>query len=114
MENAPLNNYLRSHRKRTDLLQREVAFLLGYADGTLVSRHELGANLPDLRTALAYEAIFRAPVRELFLGEFGEVEASVRKRAARLIRQVGREAAEGEGSLRLRMLTDIAGEPPLV
>jgi len=63
-----LNNYLRTYRKRASLSQDEVAYLLGCRSGAKVSRYERFARQPTLQTALAYEAIFGVPVRELFAG----------------------------------------------
>ena len=70
-------NYLRTHRKQAGLSQREVGHLLGYKNQWQVSRHERGRSSPPLLTALAYEAIFRAPVSSLF--------ARTQARAARSI-----------------------------
>jgi DNA-binding XRE family transcriptional regulator len=63
-----LKTYLRTYRRRTGLSQDEVAWLLGNTCGTSVSRHELGWRMPTLETALAYETILDAPVRELCAG----------------------------------------------
>jgi len=69
-----LQNYLRTHRKRVGLSQREVAFLLGCKSGTKVSRYECFARQPALQTIFAYELIFGRSARELFAGLFQEVE----------------------------------------
>ena len=63
---SPLNNYLRSHRKRSGLTQTEVAFLLGYEEGGQVSRYEKGHRLPTLRTAIAFATIFGVSPGALF------------------------------------------------
>ncbi len=80
----PLQNYLRVNRKRISLSQEEVAFLLGLKGmdkGGKVSRDENQARLPKLETALAYEAIYGRPVRELFAGLYEEVTRQVSARA---------------------------------
>jgi DNA-binding XRE family transcriptional regulator len=64
----PLTQYLLTHRKRAGLSQRELAFLLGSRSGTKVSRHEQERRQPSLRAALAYAAVYRVPVEELFPG----------------------------------------------
>src|SRR5690348_3911608 len=61
-----LNNYLRAHRKRAGLTQREVAFLLGLKARGPVSELEKRHRVPLLRTALALEAIFGVALGELF------------------------------------------------
>jgi transcriptional regulator with XRE-family HTH domain len=77
-----LNNYLRSHRKRAGLTQREVAFLLGLKARGPVSELEKRHRVPLLRTAVTLEAIFGVPVSELFPGMRQAVDADVEKRLA--------------------------------
>lgn len=64
----PLTHYLITHRKRAGLSQDELAFLLGSKSGTKVSRHEQERREPSLKTALAYAAVYRVPVEDLFPG----------------------------------------------
>jgi transcriptional regulator with XRE-family HTH domain len=81
---ASLSNYLLTHRKRLTLSQEEVAFLLGVNGmdkGIKVSRDENSVREPSLQTALAYEAIYGRPVRELFAGLYEQAEQEVAKRA---------------------------------
>ena len=66
---SSLSNYLHTNRKRLALSQEEVGFLIGIngeGKGIKVSRDENDARVPDLRTALAYEALYGKPIRELF------------------------------------------------
>jgi DNA-binding XRE family transcriptional regulator len=90
-------NYLRTHRKQAGLSQREVGHLLGYKNQWQVSRHERGRSSPSLLTALAYEAIFRAPVSSLF--------ARTQARAARSVEvklvAFGRRLNPGNGKGRV-------------
>jgi transcriptional regulator with XRE-family HTH domain len=81
-----LPNYLRMYRKRAGLSQEELARLLGCRTGTKVSRYEHFKREPTLRTALAYEAVFRIPVRELFAGLGDVAERDVAMHARRLAR----------------------------
>lgn len=81
----PLDNYVRTYRKRTALSQDDVAFLLGGEAGTSVSRHETGGRLPTLEVALGYQVILGAPVGDLFAGILHGVEANVRTRAEELL-----------------------------
>ena len=81
---ASLSNYLRTNRKRVTLSQEEVAFLLGVNGmdkGIKVCRDENLAREPSLQIALAYEAIYGKPVRELFAGLYEQVEQKVAERA---------------------------------
>jgi transcriptional regulator with XRE-family HTH domain len=84
---ASLPNYLRTNRKRMSLSQEEVAFLLGMKGmdkGGKVSRDENYSRVPTLEFALAYEAIYGKPVRELFAGLYDEIAHEVSSRAKTL------------------------------
>jgi len=79
-----LPNYLQTQRKRLSLSQEEVGFLLGIAGmskGNKVCRDENFAREPSLQDALAYEAIYGRPVRELFAGLYQQAEQDVAARA---------------------------------
>ncbi len=83
-------NYLRSNRKRLDFSQEEVAFLLGFTGedkGIKVCRNESSARVPNLHVALAYEAIYGRPVRELFSGLYQQIEKMVAERVRILSRR---------------------------
>ena len=85
MASPQLPNYLRTNRKRLGLSQDDVAHLLGTGNGTTVCRHEQFDREPGLRAALAYEAVFRRPIRELFAGLYDEIEREVAGRAKKLV-----------------------------
>ena len=79
-----LPNYLQTQRKRLALSQEEVGFLLGIKGinkGEKVSRDENFARQPSLQNALAYEAIYGRPVRELFAGRYQQAKQEVAARA---------------------------------
>src|SRR6266853_2366009 len=78
---SQLPNYLRTNRKRLALVQDEVAFLLGAETGESVCRHERFTREPSLAVALAYEAIYQKPVRELFAGLYEQIEKEVARLA---------------------------------
>jgi transcriptional regulator with XRE-family HTH domain len=83
-----LPNYIRTYRKRACLTQREVAFILGSKSSASVSRHERFKQTPDLQTLLAYEMLFRTPVRSLFSSTHQEVAQKLRRRIRLLIRKL--------------------------
>lgn len=84
MPSHALPHYLRTHRRRSGLSERQVAYLLGCASGSKVSRYERFARLPDLRTLLAYEIIFHAPAQELLAGFYDAIEFATLKRVRAL------------------------------
>jgi transcriptional regulator with XRE-family HTH domain len=105
---APLENYLRTYRKRSGFSQDEVAFLLGSASGQRVSRYECRARRPTLETALAYEAIFQVPVSALFAGLYQKVERETSSRAQALARKLA-DAERHEATLHKMALLDALG-----
>lgn len=76
-----LARYLRPHRLRSRLTQSEIAHLLGYTDGSLVSRMESGIRNSRLVDAFALQIIFDIAPTELFPSLFNETEAAVMRRA---------------------------------
>lgn len=85
-----LDNYLKTYRKRAGFSQDDIAFLIGMSDGTKVSRYERRRRRPSLETALALEALFGVPTRELFPGVFLTAEHKMRQRARQLSAQSSR------------------------
>ena len=63
-----LENYLKTYRKRAGLSQRDLDFLMAACIGSTTTRYESFQRTPTLENALAYEALFKAPVRQIFAG----------------------------------------------
>ena len=93
-----LENYLLSYRKESGLSQQEVAFLLGCEDGTLVSRYEKRRRVPPIKTLLACEEIFGAPVAELFAGMRQSVKKDVARRRLELMSKLQAKALKGSAA----------------
>ena len=79
-----LSNYIRTHRKRAGLSQRELARIIDYATKVSVFRHERVLALPPLLAALGYEVLFSVPISELFAGMREAVEQTVEERLSEL------------------------------
>jgi len=105
MPSPQLSNYLRSNRKRLDLSQGEVAFLLGQESSAQVSRYEHSEHIPSLETALAYEVIFKRPLSEIFGGLYQKAEREVADRAKTL----GSRADQGVAKRRVAKRAMLAG-----
>lgn len=99
-----LENYLKTHRRRAGLFQEEVAFLIGAKFDSSVSRHEGLGRRPTLETAIAYEVIFRTPVRTLFAGLFERVERETIDRARQLASRLQAGEAQPASSRKLSAL----------
>ena len=72
-----MGNYIRAHRRRCGLSQKELGILVGYGHGYAIGRHERSKTAPPLVVALAYEIIFEIPVAQLFTGFHAVVAQSV-------------------------------------
>ena len=110
---SPLQNYLRTYRRCSRFSQEEVALLLGSRSGTRVSRYEQQVRKPTLETALAYEAIFRVPVSELFAGLYRKVEKEVIARAEELAERIGSADTLRASSRKLAALRAISSRQPV-
>lgn len=78
----PLVNYVRVHRRKAYLSQRELGQMLGYDDEGAIARHERFRSLPPFLIALGYEIVFKIPVSELFPGLKQTMEIGIEKRIA--------------------------------
>jgi transcriptional regulator with XRE-family HTH domain len=101
----PLQNYLRTYRRRAGLSQAEVALLFGWLSGAHVSEHEHFARQASLETAFVFEVILGAPASELFRGVFQKVEKETRQRAEILAQEL-RQAKPGRAITRKLSLLD--------
>jgi DNA-binding XRE family transcriptional regulator len=79
-----LKTYLRPFRRRWGLTQRELAFLIGVKNGTVISRIEGLKKSPRLVWAVACAVVFDTRALELFPGLFSEVYEGVLRRATEL------------------------------
>jgi len=110
MDNQPLSTYLRTYRKRAGLSQEDVAFLLGAMCGTSVSRHERGNRMPMLQTALMYEFVLGATVRQIYEGTFAQARIDVRKRARGLCASLARKPKTAMRDKKIALLTRLISE----
>ena len=78
---ANLDCYLKAYRRRWGLTQKELAVLLGFETGAVVSRLERVLRHPTLETAYAIEIILGTPPSELFPGLYNRVRLQVIARA---------------------------------
>lgn len=109
MTSSQLPNYLRANRKRLALSQDEAAFLLGTRSGAKVCRYERFVREPSLKTALAYEAIYQRPVRELFGGLYQRIEKGVAERAKVLTYKTALRRTDRRTVQKRQVLLEIAG-----
>jgi len=91
-------NYVRAHRRRCGLSQRQLGILVGYGHGSAVGRHERSVSAPSLIVALAYEIIFEIPVGQLFPGFRSVVMKSVARNLQDLKTDLDSTSGERRGS----------------
>jgi transcriptional regulator with XRE-family HTH domain len=84
MTNKRHISYLRAHRKKTGLTQKELAFLVGARTGTQVSRFERLRRLPPTETLIAYMIIFGKGPNELIPVLHDRIVELIQSRAATL------------------------------
>ena len=108
-----LQNYLLTHRKRFGLTQEETAFLLGVKSGAKISRYETFQREPNLKTALALQALFGVPVAELFAGIYEQVEKETSERARILESKMERAGANKSNARKAQLLRAIAITPDI-
>lgn len=100
-----LDCYLKTYRRRWGLTQQELASLLGYQTGAVVSRLELAARSPTLETAYAFELILGLAAPEIFPGLHAKVRSDVIARA-----RVYYDELQGGSSRDIRLKLDFLEE----
>ena len=83
-----LKTYLRPFRLRWGLTQRELAFLIGVKNGTVISRLEGLKKSPRLAWAVACAVVFDTRALEIFPGLFSEVYDDVLNRTTQLYEEL--------------------------
>lgn len=110
MSPAKLPNYIRTYRKRTNLTQKEMAFLVGSKTSAHICRHERSEQTPNLQTLLAYEILFRTPVRNLFSGLHQDVEHKLMYRIRLLIQNLAKSGHSRVKAHKIQILNDFLRE----
>jgi transcriptional regulator with XRE-family HTH domain len=59
-------NYLSKFRKRTDITQSDIGFLLNMPDNVTICRYEQGERKPPVEMVLLYHLLFDVPMQSLF------------------------------------------------
>jgi len=88
-------SYLRTHRKRSGLSQREIAIVLGTLSRPQVGRHERSLAIPIFIAAIGYETVFRIPLEELFPGIYEMVRQSIEEQLSQLEMELQQSTVKG-------------------
>lgn len=106
MSKASLHTYLRTHRKRSGLSQREIASLIDAGSRTTVSRHEDALRGLTLANAFAYEALFGVPASGLFPGEYEKARSLIETRALGLLGELVRSGDDTSATRHKRLFLE--------
>jgi DNA-binding XRE family transcriptional regulator len=98
MQEIELASYLRFHRKRSGLSQKDLGNLIGHLTKHQVSKHERAEVLPSLLSALAYEAVFRVPIAALYPGIYSTMQEGVDERLRELEANLQQSSAKGRAA----------------
>ncbi len=90
MPGTPLQNYLRTCRRKAALSQEEASRLVGLQNRVQFARYERHQSEPPLGVALACEQICGVPTAELFAGVSTTVAKRTRKRVRAFERKLDR------------------------
>ncbi len=103
----PLDNYLRTYRKKAGYSLEELGFLLGHESGSSAGKHERFDRHPTVRSAMAYNIVFRQPPEKLFWGLYAHVERETVQRALQLSKELGPKSNDPRVQQKLESLRAI-------
>jgi len=95
MSPEQIGNFLRSHRRKSGLSQRELATIVGYLTPFQVARHEQSVVIPALMIAISYEVIFSVSIREIFPGLYRNIETKIEEVLNSLEQELQESTAKG-------------------
>lgn len=90
-----MESYLRYHRKKSGLTQREVAEVIGSIGPRQVARHENSKGAPSFFVAISYQIMFRTTVAELFPGLFETVSGDIEQRLSEMEQRLHQSTVKG-------------------
>lgn len=97
-------NYLRARRRQWQLTQRELAFLFGYTDRSIISRLERHERTITLAVVRACELLFGCEPEDIFPTLFEQVEASLAARLHELHEKLARRTPTARTAAKLKLL----------
>jgi transcriptional regulator with XRE-family HTH domain len=90
-----LPRYLHTERLFSALSEEELAYLLGAANASTISRFETGMRTPSLKAAFACQVLFDTPPSNLLPKLYRQVEEEVVRRAYVLHQRIQGEPSAG-------------------
>lgn len=99
---------MRAYRMNSGLKQKDVAALLGFESGSIISRAEMGNGMPSVPVLLGYCILFEVLPKDLVPGVFQDMENSIHARAQVLVEQLKNRRATSLVQARLKFLQNLS------
>jgi transcriptional regulator with XRE-family HTH domain len=102
----PLPSYLRTHRRKWALTQRELAQLLGELTASAVSKYETLARTPSLEVMLGFEVVFDQRSHDLIPATSAAIRRTISRNATALLTELA-EKTDARSARKRRLLDDL-------
>lgn len=98
MTPPPVGSYLRTHRRKSGLSQRELADVLDIITERQISLHENSREIPIFLTAIGYEIVFGVPLAQLFPGVYETLRHKIEMRLTEMEERLTQSTAKGRAA----------------
>lgn len=99
-------NYLKVYRKRSGLIQEDIAFILDLPDYSNISRYEKGQRTPSIELLLTYHHLFDVPIESLFEQESEIIKLKLIQRLIQLVPELKKDQITLKSTQRIRFLEE--------
>jgi len=110
MSSPKLGSYLRTHRLKSGLTQKDVAALLGLETGSTISRIEKSNHIPSVKVILGYCVLFEARPQELVPRNILDIENTIHAGAHALGRELMKRPKTSRVLVRLMFLEKLTNK----
>src|SRR5690349_16266076 len=98
------HNNLRMYRKRSQLTQTDIAFIMKLSDYANISRWEQGYRQPNIEMLLIYHLLFDIPIESLFERQKHELRDFIGKRIGLLLGELKNLSSDAKAASRIAFL----------
>jgi transcriptional regulator with XRE-family HTH domain len=95
---------LRTHRRKTQLTQSDVAYLINLKDNSSISRCEKGDRPPTVDIILTYQLLFETHLGELLIAHREKIKNRIASRIKPLIASIEQEPPSDKTIARMEYL----------
>lgn len=100
-------NYLKMHRIKTPLSQRDVSFLIGLTDATNLSRIEKGQRQASVEFLLNYHHLFAMSIESFYEPQSETVQYCLLKRIGLFIEEIKKDNNTGKNNPKIKFLNEV-------